>query len=308
MIKNDESEECIELCQNEHKCSPIKYIPEDLNSNIVQEPDFELFEENVCGKKAQRLIVFDSKNPNYGYIYGYCEKDNIYVCKRCRDKKLKYVSAKMLQDENGQNFVELSKAEHVCEPLEYSAYIQASNRQIVMAPNFQVIKRKLNFKNHQKLVVFTNDEKSECFEYGWNEGRKYFLCYSCKKPHKAFVYAKLFKNDKNEECVELSPNQHKCTPIKFIPEDISPKIVKEPDFKLWENIFHKRKIQKLTIFDPNNKNFGYVYSYNAEKKNYICWPCKSEKRYVTAVVKQDENGQNYVELCKNEHACKLQKV
>uniref|UniRef100_A0AC34FTJ4 Uncharacterized protein n=1 Tax=Panagrolaimus sp. ES5 TaxID=591445 RepID=A0AC34FTJ4_9BILA len=124
----------------------------------------------------------------------------------------------------------------------------------------------------------------------------------------AYVYAKMIKNDENQDCLELSPLAHKCDPIKFIPEDIACKIVKEPDFKLWEEMLHKNKKQRLTIFDASNRKNGYIYTYNKHNENYVCVKCSNKKKHVTAKLLPDENGQNYVELGKNEHVCEMQKL
>uniref|UniRef100_A0AC34FW17 Uncharacterized protein n=1 Tax=Panagrolaimus sp. ES5 TaxID=591445 RepID=A0AC34FW17_9BILA len=116
------------------------------------------------------------------------------------------------------------------------------------------------------------------------------------------------KNGEKEEYVELSVKPHKCIPIKFIPEDITVKIVNEPDFKLYEVDYGKSKIQRLTIFDSKDKKYGYIYSYKKSDKYYRCLKCKAKNKLVTAKVLQDENGQNYVELSKTDHVCEIQKL
>uniref|UniRef100_A0AC34FU87 Uncharacterized protein n=1 Tax=Panagrolaimus sp. ES5 TaxID=591445 RepID=A0AC34FU87_9BILA len=176
----------------------------------------------------------------------------------------------VIQNEGKENeFVYLSNQKHICQPLEFSNFIQESPRQIVMALHFQLIKRKIMEKIVQHMVLFTKDEKSECYEYTWSKKDKRFICWPCKDKHKIHVSAKLIKNDKYEECIELCPTEHKYTPIGFIHEDITVKIVTEPGFKLWEQISRKKTLQKLTIYDSNDKNHGYIYSYKLDKKNYF---------------------------------------
>uniref|UniRef100_A0AC34G3L0 Uncharacterized protein n=1 Tax=Panagrolaimus sp. ES5 TaxID=591445 RepID=A0AC34G3L0_9BILA len=303
-IKNDENQKCIELGPTAHKCAPINFVPEDLKSKIVKESDFMLYETVLNRRKLQRLFIFDQTNKNYGFNYSYAKHIKKYWCIACRSKT-KLVTAKVFQNENGQNYVELGNLNHVCKAVKYSDVIQNTNRLLVMAPNYHLMERKVKNKVMKYLIVFTNDDKSECFKYTWSSFFNNFVCYSCC--HKAHVFAHLIKNDKNVECVELGPTAHKCSPIKFIPEK-TPKIVQEPDFKLYETIFQKKKLQKMAIFASNNKRLGYIYSYHRENNFYVCCKCKGKKQHVVARLYQNGNGENYVELNHNEHVCALQKL
>uniref|UniRef100_A0AC34GS30 Uncharacterized protein n=1 Tax=Panagrolaimus sp. ES5 TaxID=591445 RepID=A0AC34GS30_9BILA len=304
--KNEDEKEYVALSKSQDTCKLREFNFEKYKDDIIVE---KLFYNFIPVRNSERdvLVIFTNENKEFCYKFLYDRFSKCFYCSKCYNLKQKLPAT--VQNEGKENeFIAVKNQKHVCEPLKYSEVIKDFDHQIVASPNYQLIKRKVRGKIVQKMVVFTNDEKSECYEYTWNEKEKHFICWPCSNSYKIYVRAKIIKNDENDECVELGHNGHKCAPIKFVPENITPNIVKKSDFKLYEIVYQKKKIQNLTVFYSNDRKFGYNYSYDSQKKSYCCIKCRSKKKHVTAKLLQDENGQNYLELSKTEHVCEIQKL
>uniref|UniRef100_A0AC34F7M0 Uncharacterized protein n=1 Tax=Panagrolaimus sp. ES5 TaxID=591445 RepID=A0AC34F7M0_9BILA len=300
---DEQKKEFLILSKSQNNCELHEFDGEKYEDDaIIKKPMYAIF--LMASKNVKFLVILKTEKQDACYKFLYNDRRKCYQCSKCSSSKSHFLPSAIIQNEGKENeCVFLSNQKHFCEPLNYLEVINDANRQIVMSPNFQIIKRKSNRRNVQHLCIFTNDDKSECFRYTWLERKKYFICNPCNDRFKTFVFAKLFKNSQNQECIELGPEKHKCEPIKFDPDKKPLKIIKEPDFKLYETFYHKTKVQRLIIFDSNDKELGYTYSYCAKQKGYICIKCRTKKNFVTAQVLQDENGLNYVELCRNEHVC-----
>uniref|UniRef100_A0AC34F2E3 Uncharacterized protein n=1 Tax=Panagrolaimus sp. ES5 TaxID=591445 RepID=A0AC34F2E3_9BILA len=343
----------VELSKTQDACELREFDPEKYKDDIVVPKSMYTFLTTTFrNTKRKTLFIFTSEKKDMCYKFFNSKKYKCYICSRCFSSYSNPRLSASIQNEGKENeFIYLSNQKHVCEPFEVSTIINESNLQTVMPPNFRLFKREFRSKTIQHLAVFTNDEKSECFEYTWSENSKKFLCRACSNQHKTHVYAKFIKSDESEEdcielcstahkckpikfipeddtaavkivklpnfndeieedCIELCPTAHRCKPIEFIPEDddSAVKIVKLPNFKLYETVSNGKKIQRLTIFDTKNKKFGYIYSFRKDENHYLCIKCGNLKKRIRAYVRQDENGQNYVELGKMEHVCKMQKL
>uniref|UniRef100_A0AC34G095 FLYWCH-type domain-containing protein n=1 Tax=Panagrolaimus sp. ES5 TaxID=591445 RepID=A0AC34G095_9BILA len=79
------------------------------------------------------------------------------------------------------------------------------------------------------------------------------------------------------------------------------KIIPESMFELHKNS-KGEKNKKLVIYTSANKEFCYCYFWK-KGKTFRCYSCKDKKRYVTARLCENKDGQKYVELNGNEHAC-----
>uniref|UniRef100_A0AC34GSB2 Uncharacterized protein n=1 Tax=Panagrolaimus sp. ES5 TaxID=591445 RepID=A0AC34GSB2_9BILA len=306
---NVDRNDYVQLSKSHDACQLREFDADKFKDDIiVKKPMYEIMSKT--SKNAPSIVIFTTESKDMCYKFNYNIREKYYQCSKCYYLNLRIYIFAVIENEGKENeFIAVSNQKHVCEPVKFSHVVQDCNRQIVTAPNFQLIKRKVFGKIVQHLVIFTNDEKSECYEYTWGERHKYFICTTCSfRPHNIHVYAKLIKKDDNEECVELSAKPHKCTPVKFIPEDITSKTVKEPNFKLYETVFQRKKKQRLVIYDPKDKKLGYVYSYLAGRMLYVCMKCQEKKKYITAKVLQDKNGHSSVELCKYQHVCEIQKL
>uniref|UniRef100_A0A914PU47 Uncharacterized protein n=1 Tax=Panagrolaimus davidi TaxID=227884 RepID=A0A914PU47_9BILA len=64
----------------------------------------------------------------------------------------------------------------------------------------------------------------------------------------------------------------------------------------------------LVIFDSKEKSMIYEYYYETSKEVFVCSNCNKKNRYITAKIHFDENnGEKFIELSKNEHICEPKK-
>uniref|UniRef100_A0A914RDA3 Uncharacterized protein n=1 Tax=Panagrolaimus davidi TaxID=227884 RepID=A0A914RDA3_9BILA len=104
--------ESVELGPNEHKCKPIKF--ESPESLIVQLPNFKIQTTKRYGEQRKTLLICSSENPKLKYVYYYCTERHEFLCGKCKPKKR--ISAKLLQNENGEDYLVLNSTKHLCKP------------------------------------------------------------------------------------------------------------------------------------------------------------------------------------------------
>uniref|UniRef100_A0AC34G6F2 Uncharacterized protein n=1 Tax=Panagrolaimus sp. ES5 TaxID=591445 RepID=A0AC34G6F2_9BILA len=169
---------------------------------MVRKPDFKIENLIVRVKENQYLFVRDLTTTSDKYLwfkYSFDKKEKRY---RCRNEKCKNgrVGARLRHDgENGVEYIELSKAEHICEPKEYDS-------KIINLPNFEV--------DENRLYIFDKDDKTFCYVYNYRPGRKSFVCPKCHLKNHS-VSAKLIQNRNDEDCIELGQNKHICEKQKY---------------------------------------------------------------------------------------------
>uniref|UniRef100_A0AC35EUK7 Uncharacterized protein n=1 Tax=Panagrolaimus sp. PS1159 TaxID=55785 RepID=A0AC35EUK7_9BILA len=285
IFKNEkDGKEYLKLNKNEHICDlkevDLIKFKDDL---MIQKPMYEIVEKYVCGKKKKFLLIFTDAEKEYCYKFGYSPSEKCFCCTRCN-----YLTRSIrafLTKKNGDERV-------------YS--------NIVKSPKFQLITRKVNQKIVKRLVVFVNDDKTECYEYTWSKNHKIYVCSPCKT--QAHVFAKIYKNEENGEFVELCQKQHKCKPIKFIPEK-NVKTVFEPNFEIDEYILGGIKRKRIKLFDKSDKNLCYYYYKETGRDTYLCSTCRIKQKHVTAKLLHDEKtDKKYLELNEVEHVCEPQKT
>uniref|UniRef100_A0A914PFY2 Uncharacterized protein n=1 Tax=Panagrolaimus davidi TaxID=227884 RepID=A0A914PFY2_9BILA len=243
--------------------------------------------EHICDLKEVDLIKF---------------KDDLMIQKSMYEIVERYVCA-FLTKKNGDERVYVSNKQHICSPIEYSSFIKPN---IVKSPKFQLITRKVCQKIVKRLVVFVNDDKTECYEYTWCKKHEKYVCSPCKT--QAHVFAKIYKNEENGEFVELCQKQHKCKPIKFIPEK-NVKTIFEPNFEIDKYILRGIKRKRIKLFDKSDKNLCYYYYKETKRDTYFCSTCHMKQKFVTAKLLHDETtNKNYLELNDVEHVCEPQKT
>uniref|UniRef100_A0AC35F1R6 Uncharacterized protein n=1 Tax=Panagrolaimus sp. PS1159 TaxID=55785 RepID=A0AC35F1R6_9BILA len=177
------------------KLKPKKFDEKTWNENnriIVQ--NFE-FQRNLQGILNGYLIVFTSTDKNMCYKYT-MKSSQHYLCQRCS------IFAKVIQEENGKHFVIFSSSNHRCNPVIYQP-----ERKIIRKPNFI----HLNDRKPIVFIVFTSEAHDKCYVYS----SKKLKCCKCLRN----VYASILEDEKGEECVYLSREEHECQPQKF--EDVA---------------------------------------------------------------------------------------
>uniref|UniRef100_A0AC35F3C1 Uncharacterized protein n=1 Tax=Panagrolaimus sp. PS1159 TaxID=55785 RepID=A0AC35F3C1_9BILA len=179
------------------KLEPKKFNAKTWNkNNRIIVGNFE-FQRNSQGTLNGHLIVFNSTDKNMCYKYS-MKYSQYYLCQQCQ------ISAKVIREENGKHFVELSLSNHRCNPVVYQP-----ERNVIRKPNFI----NLNERNPIVLIVFTSEAHDECYVYS----SKNLKCCKCL----GNVYASIGQDEEDEECVYLCRQEHECQPQKF--EDVAKK-------------------------------------------------------------------------------------
>uniref|UniRef100_A0A914Q8H5 Uncharacterized protein n=1 Tax=Panagrolaimus davidi TaxID=227884 RepID=A0A914Q8H5_9BILA len=106
----------IRLGQKDHTCQPVKYEPK---KPIIRKPDFKIFNLTDT-RRVQRLVIFTIKAQSHCYKYIYDSHNSKYFCSECYSKESKRVTAKLLKDSEGIEYVLQSKMDHICEPLTFN--------------------------------------------------------------------------------------------------------------------------------------------------------------------------------------------
>uniref|UniRef100_A0AC34GVW7 Uncharacterized protein n=1 Tax=Panagrolaimus sp. ES5 TaxID=591445 RepID=A0AC34GVW7_9BILA len=296
ICKNENGEDFVKLNKNEHVCVLRPYAPEKFaDFLIVDKSGYEKCEYTSNGISYSKIFIFTSNSKEF--CYKFCiNHGKKYYCSACRRHNNQHTLAVLSKDVKGNEYVSLSSKKHLCEPIKYNPKVR------ILLPNFQLLKRKIQNRIVQKLIVFTDNDRKMCYEYRLSE--TYYICHECHKIGKHHASANIITTGDGAECVEIGYTKHICKPIKFVPEtSVEFKIVKQPDFKLDE--FASKKI--LSIFDKNDKTKCYTYSWRNSGKFFQCYPCRAKNLSVVARIKEDENGESYVLLNDNEHICEPKK-
>uniref|UniRef100_A0A914P3A2 Uncharacterized protein n=1 Tax=Panagrolaimus davidi TaxID=227884 RepID=A0A914P3A2_9BILA len=294
IIKNEnekEDEECIRLSKTEHVCKPRKYLPENLDLKIVKLPGFKIEKNIFKGAETTYLYIYTTPDKKLCYKYT-LQKQNQFLCYHCKKRN---AAAKLCQDENGEDYIELNNVEHNCKAKEYS------NSKIINLPNFKIIQ---NDDNKKFLFVFDQNDNSRCYTFCYQFSRESFMCKSCLNK-KRKVSAKLRQYENGEEYIEIMYNNHICEPEKYEPEKYAntSKKIFEPNFKIIDGGM------KLNVYDDSeDKKIVYQYNYQNKLKKFRCPKCHGLNKTVTAkIVKNEENGEKYVQLGKIDHVCRSKK-
>uniref|UniRef100_A0A914YGN7 Uncharacterized protein n=1 Tax=Panagrolaimus superbus TaxID=310955 RepID=A0A914YGN7_9BILA len=182
--------------------------------------------------------------------------------------------AKICINDNGEEYLTVSDKQHICEPIKYNPDIYETAPKIVKKPFFDFVKRRTKGSRIvEKLVLFDETDPSMCFEYK-KYNAHYFCCYNCFKKDKNYcVSAKLIKDEKNGDYLELKQKEHICGLRKFIPEDLNSNIVFSDGFKTDEYRASDGDVkQRLIVFHPQDHTLCHIY-HNIGNRGQDYWLC-----------------------------------
>uniref|UniRef100_A0A914P562 Uncharacterized protein n=1 Tax=Panagrolaimus davidi TaxID=227884 RepID=A0A914P562_9BILA len=301
--KNESGEIYLELGIADHACTPKDFstlketIVKKLKVTDVVKPriknatcitNFEL----RCDKRGERnalLLIFHSKDKELCYEFKHQKFNNKYRCIGCEQLKIQ-VTAKLIVDEHGKKSVVMGHNEHYCKPVKYQPEPPKFR-------NFLVFENESERKG-TKLIVFTSEERKEYYEYSLWKGQKYFHCLGCY-PMKSTI-AKLFKDENGEDFIEFGKIEHVCNAKIFDSEKFGDNIrIHDYQYEMLPNCKGETDT-KIIIFKSENYSLGYDY---VPDKFFCCLKCRSLKKYVIAKFVKKENGEKFLELSRNEHAC-----
>uniref|UniRef100_A0A914QY87 Uncharacterized protein n=1 Tax=Panagrolaimus davidi TaxID=227884 RepID=A0A914QY87_9BILA len=291
-IDEESGEKFVELGKNEHCCDPVKYEPE---KELIEDSNFMVVNRE-SKTKPTKLIIFTSPSKEFCYEYVLKKSRNIFSCYACEMLKRFRVSAKIHNNENGQEFVQLLKNEHICQP---KIFKTEKNELKILSKSQFFLRTNLLGKENSKMVVFDQEKKGYCYEY--HKTRNLFHCTKCLSKFKKHTTAKLSEDG---EQLELASAQHLCKSIEFYPEKYEENVIlSDEKFSLLYNTSGE-PLSKLIIFDSNDKNSGYEYSYLKAQKLFYCLGCDTKEKHVAAKLFTDENGEYSIKMRKQKHVCK----
>lgn len=152
-------------------------------------------------------------------------------------------------------------------------------------------------------MIFKMDDKSQCYNYHFNNCSKYYFCTRCKLKNIS-VTAKLHKDDETgEQYIVLGSREHLCEPVKYEAEK---EIIKAPNFMVI-NENNSNKLTKLIVFTSSAKDLYYEYIFQKQAKCFHCMLCNYKNKCVSAKLLKDRNGIQSVQLFQNNHICTPQK-
>uniref|UniRef100_A0AC34F5Q8 Uncharacterized protein n=1 Tax=Panagrolaimus sp. ES5 TaxID=591445 RepID=A0AC34F5Q8_9BILA len=275
------------------KSAPRKYV------NTIFASDFKMANVEKNGRLLKRLLIFTTKDKTHCYEYSINPEKTTYFCRGCHEKVLRMpaASAIMEQDVDGNEFVKLEDKKHVCTPIPYFSknYIE---RIILKKPNYEVLEN-CNVRSGKMLFIFDDHDKTECYEYYFDQTYRHFYCCGCQKRK---MKAKIYCENTDNEYIELDTDKHICKKRKYEPEKYQQfnKFVLLPNFEIRTNVKNGKEKKSLLIFDSNDKSLCYIYRYVLQGNYFICNGCCS--RPVTAKLSQNSAEENYIILSPADHS------
>uniref|UniRef100_A0A914PHZ1 Uncharacterized protein n=1 Tax=Panagrolaimus davidi TaxID=227884 RepID=A0A914PHZ1_9BILA len=168
---------------------------------------------------------------------------------------------------------------------------------------FDIVKYRENGTFNKRLLLFTSNERKQCYEYYSLHSRSSYRCIECKK-ERNFVDIKYSVNDEGRKTFHFNtPQHHICEPFDYSPTNYGPSlIVKSPNFMLTEHKYNGRFFPKVIILDENDKNFKAELQYSKPMKVYYCFRCRKQKTNFTARI-IDFEGNDAIEIGCSKHVC-----
>ena len=101
---------------NPHVCEPREYESLEVfrEHQIVRRPDYEIQKVVKNGIETKTLVLFEPGNRDLCYKYAFCEISQRFMCNSCHYHGHFGVIAKIQVDENGSEYAELRRDEHIC--------------------------------------------------------------------------------------------------------------------------------------------------------------------------------------------------
>uniref|UniRef100_A0A914PZM9 C2H2-type domain-containing protein n=1 Tax=Panagrolaimus davidi TaxID=227884 RepID=A0A914PZM9_9BILA len=86
---------------------------------------------------------------------------------------------------------------------------------------------------------------------------------------------------------------------------VLPKIIKAPNFKIYNFEEKGIKKSKLFVFNVEDKSMGYEYYWSASMKSYRCSRCEKRGKNSTAKICKRSGGNDFIEVKAVKHICEM---
>ena len=292
VIKNQGTpDEYVEIYDTTHTCALCPIVESKFFSKILA-PDYEIQKYVTFGKEFQKLIIFDPDDRKLCYEFRL--SSNVFRCRKCSALKA-YVSAKLCQDENGEEYIRHSKTEHVCSPVPYKP---APNPEINKLDSSKFVYKEKS-DGHGRLYIFASDNRKLCYKYAKTVKTDYY-CMGCKQIRSADIArVNLMKNEAGEHYVLIKNPNHLCQPSPF--EEEVETLVQLPNFQFY-NDERKKAVPNFLLFHRKNRKLCYDYRFESGHQSYYCSRCKGARP--SAKVFKNEDGSEFLRLGATKHTCK----
>uniref|UniRef100_A0A914P777 Uncharacterized protein n=1 Tax=Panagrolaimus davidi TaxID=227884 RepID=A0A914P777_9BILA len=159
----------------------------------------------------------------------------------------------------------------------------------------------------KKLLVFTSNERKQCYEFIHIWGSFNLLhCIKCLAQKKHTII-KATINDDGSKSYDFGTEKHFCEPTEYLPGNYqSSLIIKSSNFKLVKRQFGGKMSPLLIIFASDGRNMCYKLGFDSYHNMFSCYECKKQGRKLTARFVQYE-GKTTIEYNRFEHICQPQK-
>uniref|UniRef100_A0AC35FXF9 FLYWCH-type domain-containing protein n=1 Tax=Panagrolaimus sp. PS1159 TaxID=55785 RepID=A0AC35FXF9_9BILA len=162
-------------------------------------------------------------------------------------------------------------------------------------------------KLDKKLLVFTSNERKQCYEYQFIKTTiSFYRCIKCIAQKKV-VKIKTETHVDGSKTFDFNTEKHICEPINYLPENYQSSLVlKSSNFILVKREYRGKTYPLLIIFASNDRNMCYKLSFDSCNNFFSCYECKKQGRKLTARLIEYE-GKTTIEYNRHEHICQPRK-
>uniref|UniRef100_A0A914QAE4 Uncharacterized protein n=1 Tax=Panagrolaimus davidi TaxID=227884 RepID=A0A914QAE4_9BILA len=314
IMNTSKENEYIEILKLNHHCKYRPYNREQyfIFNNFVLAPDFEIRSQMVKGKERKTLFIFNENDKTKCYNFRYYSGDKVFICKECPKQEV-HVTAKLHQNSDGEDYLILSKKQHVCEMVKYNP--QKDDEIILRQPDFKLMEETCD--GVPKLFVFDSQDKNLCYIFSpVKKNYNRYICRGChnfverskktKEKLNGVVYLSLIKDENGEYIIQIKNQKHLCQPRKYEPQKYELKIA---DCFFYYQKKSSPKSLNVAILLSTDSTLCYPFLYSKSSNNFYCLNCeKLKKRWYMQSPKMDENGKEYFIHDQSKHSCKPVKL
>uniref|UniRef100_A0AC35GH13 Uncharacterized protein n=1 Tax=Panagrolaimus sp. PS1159 TaxID=55785 RepID=A0AC35GH13_9BILA len=263
-------------------------------TNIVKSPNFEIQMINKNGKRKPQLLVFPYSDKHLCYYYYYDVTNDYFICGKCR-KRLHYIIARLLKDNNGENYVSLDEKPHICLPFPYKNADETADSSGINVYLIEEYKRL-----RKELKISSKIGKEKCVDPVVTENLKSQLSESIPNDIDASEVEDHVTSNESDSDEDYTENEEE--------EDDSEErnIKKRLDSSEFEcQTFIKRGKEKLKLitFVSLNKKYCYIYYHDVYNNRFVCSKCRKQQHNVYAYLRDGPDDDKYVELGLRGHIC-----
>uniref|UniRef100_A0A914PXU6 Uncharacterized protein n=1 Tax=Panagrolaimus davidi TaxID=227884 RepID=A0A914PXU6_9BILA len=257
---------------------------------------FKMVNINGSPRLIKRLLIFPSNDKRFCHEFRRHRKPNIFYCIECEKMGI-FFRAKM--DQNGE--LQIQDKKHICKKLQYSTEKYFDIRKI-RKPNYEFLEN-CNTNSGKVLIIFNTNDRYQCHDFRWRSHKSAFCCVSCD------VEAKINHESKENEYVEILRLTHQCKYRPYNREQYFKfnSYALDRDSEIQTQMVKGKETKTLFIFNENDKTKCYNFRYYSSFKAFICKECSKQKVHVTAKLRQNSDGENYLLLSKKQHVCEMLK-